>query len=123
MVDFSALIREEAQTTSNNRNEWSGEIGGTEVTIYAKPLCPADFDYVGKRGYRDFAVSPSMGGMVELIARKAETESGTKCFKPNSDVAVMKRWGNEKIGSIFAALFGDDLEPETEEQYEARVGN
>ena len=61
MVDFSALVREEAQTASNNRNEWSGEIGGTEVTIYAKPLCPADFDYLGKRGYRGFRGFPVDG--------------------------------------------------------------
>lgn len=123
MVDFAALVKEEAQTTASTRSEWKGKLGETDVTLYSKPLCPADFDYVGKRGYRDFLTAPSLGGMVELIVRKAETQDGQKCFSPNRDVPVMKRWGQDKVGEIFGELFGDQLDAETEEQFEARVGN
>lgn len=123
MVDFAALVQEEAQKNSSSRSEWSGKIGDTEVTLYAKPLCPADFDYVGKRGYRDFLTAPSLGGMVELIIRKAESESGVKCFSPNRDSKPMKLWGQDKVGEIFGDLFGDQMESEGDEQFEARVGN
>lgn len=123
MIDFSALVTEEARTASANRSEWTGEIGETEVTLYSKPICGADFDYLAKRGYRDFMANPTIGGMIEMIAHKAETEAGIKCFKPNQHVPLMKRWGTDKIGEIFGELFGDQMEPETDEDFEARVGN
>lgn len=123
MVDFAALAIEEAQTAAADRSEWNGKLGTTDVTIYAKPLCGADFDYVGKKGYRDFLTNPSMGGMVHLIIRKAETDGGQKCFTPNRDFPVLMKWGQDKVGEIFGELFGDQMDPETEDQFEARVGN
>lgn len=123
MVDFSALIQQEVQSQNEDRGEWSGSLGGQDVTIYAKPLCTADHDYVAKRGHRDFLVNPSLAGMVEMLARKAEDESGKKIFKPAKDVPVLKRLGQDKISDIFGSLFGDQMEPESDEEFEERVGN
>ena len=123
MVDFNALIQQEVQSQHEDRGEWSGSLGGQDVTIYAKPLCAADHEYVAKRGHRDFLVNPTIAGMVEMLARKAEDENGNKIFKPNRDVPVLKRLGQDKIGDIFRSLFGDQVEPETADQFEERVGN
>lgn len=123
MINFAELVTEEAQTARSARTEWTGTMGSETVTLYAKPLCGADFDKLAGKGYRDFMANPTLGGMVLLIAMKAETEAGQKCFNVNRDVKPMKLWNQDKIAEIFGALFGDQLEAETDEEFEARVGN
>lgn len=122
-MDIAQLITEEARTSAAYRSKWVGAIGGEEVTFYAKPLCAADFEYLAKRGVRDFMVNPTLTGMVEMIIHKAELENGTRVFKPNRDAPIMKKWDQSKIGDIFGELFGEQLEPETEEGFEERVKN
>lgn len=122
-MDFNALLTAELKTQNETRTEWSGELGGTPVTLYAKPLCPADHEYVAKKGYRDFLMNPTLPAMAHMIARKAESENGTKAFRPNADVPLLMKLDQDKLSEVFAGLFGDQLEPETEEGFEDRVGN
>lgn len=122
MVDFSALIREEAK--SSKRTEWSGVLGGENVTLYAKQLTPADNEIV-LRKYPDFNTSMNMAGMAMYIAVKAEDESGKKVFSVNRDLPVLKTLGQDKIGEIFSGLFRDQVEAidSDADGHEDRVGN
>lgn len=123
-MNWDDLIKAEIAATNNNLSEWTGEFGGTPVTIYAKPLCPADHDAIAKQGYRDFFMNPTMGGMVAMIMRKAQDENGNRIFpKPNVHGPLLHRVGQTKIAEIFTALFGADIEAEDDEAFEARVGN
>lgn len=117
------LLAAQVRETNANRNSWTGEIGGSEVTWYAKPLCPKDFEIVSKRGHSGFLSNPTMGGMVEMLLHKIEDDSGTKVFSPNAHRPVMMRIGTSLVSEIFGALFGDDLDVETDDEFGERLGN
>ena len=112
-----------AQIESQNRSEWTGDFGGSEVTFYTRPLCPADYDVLKRRGYGDFLSNPTAGGMVEMLLHKVENEAGNKVFRPNAHRPMLNKVGANKIGELFGALFGSDLDSEDEEQFEERLGN
>lgn len=121
-VDFSALIREEV--ASGKRSQWNGTLGGQTVTLYAKPLTPADNAKV-LRKYPNFNVSMDLGGMAMYIALKAEDEDGNLAFSLGRDLPVLMRFGQNKIGELFQGLFADqvdDIDGEGE-RHEDRVGN
>ncbi len=122
-MNIDELLQAEVAQANADLREWSGELGGQDVTIYSKPLCPRDFDYLKKKGHPDFTISPSVSGMVEMIAYKAQDENGAKMFKPNKHVPLLLRVSTKKIGEVFSGLFGDDMESEDDEAFEERVGN
>lgn len=123
-MNIDELLIEEIRASNADRKSWTGTLGGTTVTMYAKPMCPADFEYVAKRGYRDFLANPTMGGMIEMIVRKAEHEDGKKMFpSPNKTVPLLSKIGNTKVASIFTELFSEDMVSETSDEFEERVGN
>lgn len=128
MIDFSALIRSEVQQQGQTRSQWTGQLGGETVTLYSKPLTPADNHQVlGK--YPNFNTSFDMGGMVHYIALKAEDADGNKVFSLTKDGPVLMHVGQDKIQDIFTGLFQkfmDEIhEPEdqAEKSHEARVKN
>jgi len=121
-MDIASLFQQEV-SASDDRGSWTGDVAGEEVTLYAKPLCPKDHEYVRKKGYPDFMTNMPIGAMVHIIAFKAETEDGKKVFKPNAHVPILMRMGQDKIGDIFGELFRDQLDEEDEAKFEERVGN
>jgi len=123
MTNFAELIRKEVAQSAQDRGTWTGELGGTTVTIYAKPLCPADHEYARKKGYPDFMSNMPMGAMVHLLARKAESEAGSPIFRPNADVPILNKMGQDKIAEIFGELFAGQMEGEDDAAHEERLGN
>lgn len=119
-MDFLELCKKEiadAATTS-----WSGDLGGQEVTLYAKPLTPADNEIVLQK-YPSFNTRFDMGGMCLYIARKAEDSEGNRVFDPVAkSLPLLKRMGQDKIGEIFEGLFKDQLD-ESDETVEDVVKN
>lgn len=121
MAKFSHLVAEEAR--SYDDTEWSGKIGGEDITLFAKPLTGSDFEYAAKRTKNPgFANSPTLDGMVELIIRKAKADDGNRAFDLG-DKTVMMAWNVELTGEIFRGLFGDALVAETDEDFEDRIKN
>lgn len=125
-VDFSALLRAEVRDQGQKLSEWKGELGGQSVTLYSKPLTPADNHQVlGK--YPNFNNSFDMGGMVLYIVLKAQDEDGNLVFSAK-DTPVLMRMGQDKIQEIFGGLFGtfiEEIEDEdtAEAKHEDRVKN
>lgn len=120
-MDIAKLFQQEI-IASTGRNSWTGLLHGTEVTLYSKPICPQDHQYLRKKHYPDFLQNMPMGAMIELIALKAEDEGGNLVFKPALHVPTLMRMNQDLAADIFAELFGDQLEPETDDQFEERVG-
>ncbi len=123
MTDFSALLHAEVKENTS-RSEWAGKLGGQEVTLYSGPLTPSDNHQV-LRKYPDFNTSMNMAGMAMYIALKAEDADGKKAFIVGKDLPLLMRMGQNKIGEIFAGLFGDqieDIDPDNE-GHEDRVKN
>lgn len=120
-MDIHALLKDEVGSYSTN--EWTGMIGNSEVTLRAKPLSPADNARV-LRKYPDFNTSMNFAGMVEYIVIKAIDADGKPVFREQHKPLLM-RVSQDKIGEIFNALFGDqiDAEGDTEEGHEDRVKN
>lgn len=115
MLDMDKLLRTEIG--SYERLSWTGEIGGQSITLHAKPITTADATRISKGGE-----SNAVEGMVAAIILKAEDEHGEKVFKP-AHKALLRRMATTKITEIFGALFGAQLDEETDESFEERVGN
>jgi hypothetical protein len=109
-MDITGLIRKEVRSTQDDLNEWSGEIAGQSVSLFAQSLTPADFELLRRRGYGDFMGNPSVGGMILMIMHKAMDAENEKVFKKKSDIKILERWSTVKIGEIFGELFKDDIE-------------
>mgnify|MGYP000199147942 CR=1 FL=1 len=103
---LSELVRSEVGSYVDS--EWTGTLGTTNVTLYAKPLTPADFARLGPK-HAGFVTNPTLEGMVELIIAKARDAHGALAFD-KGDKPVMMRFNSNKIGEIFAALFGAQME-------------
>ena len=119
MIDITAALK--AEIGSYTRNEWSGQIGGQEVTLYSKPITPGDISYV-TRHQADFVSAPAPAGMAELIIHKAEDEHGNKVFSRGKHLVFLTRMKTNMIGEIFAGLFGDSFATDADDELEARVG-
>jgi hypothetical protein len=107
MVDLNALLK--AEIGSYDNNEWTGEIGGTEVTLYARPLTPKDVQMVRKK-FPDFMEAPEPAAMVNIICSKALDENDNKAFIIGKDGPLLNNIKVSKIGEIFAGLFGDQFD-------------
>lgn len=120
-TDWEKLIESEAG--SYGLAEWTGTLGGQEVTLYSKPVTSADITRIQKKGYPDFPNVITPSAMVEMICLKATDAAGQK---PLRNVKIIKRMQEllrpAKISEIASALFEDALEiDETDEEFEARV--
>ena len=106
-----------AEVAGYDAREWTGEIGGKEVKLYALPLSPADVERVRKK-YPEFTTQPEPSAMVNVVCDKAYTtpdlQAGTKAFSINIHGRYFKQAKVELIGSIFQALFGDDFDDDTD---------
>ena len=64
-----------------------------------------------------------MDGMVDLIILKAKDPAdGLRAFD-KGDKPILMKLATDKVGEIFAALFGKQLVEDDDEKFEARVGN
>ena len=119
MADFDALLA--AEVSGYEEKSWTGQLGGGTVTLTAKPLTPADLQFV-ERKFKGFTSAPTPEGMVELIIRKARSDD-KQAFIHGKHAALLNRVHMNKIGEIFGALFGDQVtSEEDDEKFEARVG-
>lgn len=109
-MDIDKLVSDEAKSLKDDVREWTGEIGGQEVTLYSTPMSPYDGKMVSKK-YRHFYDTPCPSSMSYLICLKAVDENGKKVFKP-THAPIMERWGLDKIVSISQKLFKGDFEEE-----------
>lgn len=118
---FSDAVRSEVGSYDNS--EWSGIFGETPVTIYAKPLTAADFMRLGAK-HAGFMTQPSLEGMVDLIIMKAKDANGVTAFD-KGDKPIMLHMASNRIGEIFGALFGEQMEMlnEGDEASEERAKN
>lgn len=124
-MDITALIKAEVGAYSENRGKWVGKIGGAEITLYSRPISPADHNFLRQKGFSDFLMTLPMGAMVELIIRKAEDESGQKVFNRGSHLVPMLEMNHSLIGSMFGELFRDgvaEVIDEDADAFESRVG-
>jgi hypothetical protein len=119
MQDFEKLLAEEV--AGYGLSSWTGEIGGQTVTLYSKPLSPADTDAISKK-HKDFVSSPNFGGMVDAIIRKAVDEDGNKLFNAKHRPLLLKMQV-DKIGDIFSKLFGNQYEDDDEDGIEGMAKN
>lgn len=121
-MDIHALLKKELADQS--RSEWTGFLGGSKVTLYAKPLSPGDNHAVLAK-YPNFNQSMDMEGMAYYIVLKAEDDDGKRVFAEGRDMPLLRRLGQVKIGEIFRGLFGDQVEEMDPDGngHEDRVGN
>jgi len=115
-MDIRALLKEEI--ASYEANEWTGEIAGQQITLYAKPMSPADNARV-LRKYPNFNNTFEFGGMVEYLILKATDADGKRVFS-EQDRPLLMRLNQTKIGEMFNALFDDQV---VEDEQEKKVGN
>lgn len=106
-----------AEIGSYGMSEWTGTIGGETVTLYSKPMTPADNSRV-LRKFPNFNNSMEFAGMVEYILIKACDDKGERVFKEQHR-PILARFTQDKIGEIFNALFGAQLD----ESDQDKVGN
>lgn len=112
-VDLNALLK--AEISSYEAREWVGEIGGSEVKLYAMPLSPADVEKV-RRKYPEFTTQPEPSAMVNVVCDKAYQTpdcTGPKALSINIGGKYLKQAKVELIGNIFKELFGDDFDDDT----------
>jgi hypothetical protein len=117
-MDIGALL--EGEIGSYAEAEWSGELNGTTLTLTAKPLTPADMQFVEKM-HKGFSTNPTTDGMIDLIIRKARY-NGETAFVKGKHFALLNRVKVNKIGEIFGALFGDQVTAEDEAALDERAG-
>jgi hypothetical protein len=117
------LIKAEARSTKDDIREWTGKIGGEEVTLYSSTLSPKDTGAIDKR-FPGFMQGANAEAMVAMLIRKCRDAHGKPVFKQHHQ-EIMVAWGLAKIGDIYGTLFGDSFEEIAldDEGYEARVGN
>jgi len=116
-MDVEALLKSEL--SSYEATSWTGGIGGTEITLYAKPLTSKDISSV-RRNFPDFMTSPSPAGMIHLIMSKASDADENRVFTPKHR-PLLERLKTTLIGEIFTTLFADQLDEDDDEQFGDRV--
>lgn len=119
MGKFSDALK--AEIGSYADTEWRGTLGGLDVVIVSKPMTPNDIMRID-RLHPNFAQSPKIDGMVDMIILKATDENGDKAFD-KTDKPLLMRCGTNKIGEIFAALFSSQMVEQTDEEFEESVKN
>jgi hypothetical protein len=105
-MDLAQLLKDEVG--GYEKRSWTGSLGGTEVTLYATPLTPADFDKV-LRKFPTFMTQTQPAGMALLIASKVTDEDGNRLLQDGQDI-LFRRLDVTVVGDIFGSLFGADLD-------------
>lgn len=108
-MNISDLLKAEIASQNEDTREWTGKIGGEEVTLYATPISPYDTKVVTGK-FPNFEMSPSAAAMCYLICHKATDKDGNKVFNKDKDARYMERLPMEFTSEISQALFGDDFE-------------
>lgn len=121
--NMDELVAAEARSTSEEIREWTGKIGGEEVTLYASPLSPKDTAMIDRK-HPGFMERADAEAMVAMLILKVRDQNRKPVFKQHHK-AVMTKWGVSKIADIFGTLWGDSIEEITldDEEFEERVGN
>lgn len=119
MGKYADALLEEAKSYKDT--EWKGTLGTLEVTLSARPITPSDMSAIA-RVHPDFAMKPTMDGMIDLIILKAREPDGSRSFD-KGDKMLFSKVGTNKVGEIFKALFGEQMTEDDEEAFEERVGN
>lgn len=111
MSNFSdAARRLVAAESDRQRNECYLE--HADLTLYSGPLLAKDQDWLSKL-HPGFMSNPTLKAMVDLIVRKAETESGEKAFTV-ADKPQLLRLPAEVISMIAEKLFSlGEIDQET----------
>lgn len=123
MVDVNKALVAYLQEQNEKRTKWTGDFLGIKE-MYAKPRCPADEDVLAKNGATDVMTQGAKFGtyMTILVCHKAEDSAGNRIFNINRDLPLLMRVDEEVIAEIYLGLFKGQG-PETEDEFEARVGN
>ena len=119
MGKYADALLEEAKSYKDT--EWKGTLGTLEVTLSARPITPADMSAIA-RVHPNFAMSPSLDGMIDLIILKAREPDGSRSFD-KGDKVLFSKVDTNKVGEIFRSLFGAQMTEDDEEDFEERVGN
>lgn len=109
-MDFSELLKDEAALYTDN--EWNGKLGGKDVTIYARPLTPVDIKVISRKD-PTFIQTPTFGGMITAIIRKAHDGEGKPIFA-EKDRGLLQNIKATLIAEIFGDLFGDQFDDDTD---------
>jgi hypothetical protein len=121
-MNIDSLVQGEAN--SYELRQWTGQLGPAdgkeEVTLYSRPLSPADVAAV-RRKFPDFMTQPEPAAMVDIICRKAVDEDENKVFILSKHGVHMRNWKASLIAEIFSALFADDFDEDHD--FEKQVGN
>lgn len=108
-MDITSLLKAEIASQNEEVREWTGEIGGEEVTLCATPISPFDTRMVTKK-FPGFETAPSSAAMVYLICHKATDKDGKKVFNKDKHAPIMQRLPLEFTSQIAQALFADDFD-------------
>ena len=119
MGRFAEALR--AEVSAHDDTEWSGTLGGQDVRLSSRPLTPADMTRIARQ-HPNFAQSPNMEGMVDLLVLKCNDDQGERAFD-KGDKPLLMRMGTNKIAEIFQALFSTQLVEDDDEAFEERVKN
>jgi len=119
MATFSKMVSAEAGSYEDTT--WEGTFAGEHVRFFSRPLTSSDMTKIS-RAHPNFGASPTFEGMVDLLILKVRDEHGEKGFD-RSDKPVLMRVSTEKVGEIFAALFGSQFDDDSDEAHEERVKN
>lgn len=110
-----------AEIGSYENTEWSGKLGGIDANLFAKPITSADISRISRK-FPDFAQNPSPEGMVEMMILKCLDENDDKAFDVR-DKNLLMNVGTNKLGEIFGALFGGQMDEYTEDDLETDIKN
>lgn len=120
MGKFSDALRDEVSGHSDT--EWTGTLGKMDdVKLVSGPLTPNDITRIS-RVHPNFAQSPNMEGMVDLLILKCRDDDDQKAFD-KGDKPLLMRMGTNKVAEIFQALFASQLVDDDDEAFEDRVKN
>lgn len=111
MGRFRDALKQEIQQSASNRHEARITLGGEEIVAYARPITGADMDFVCRKN-KGFLENPTVGGMADLIIRKAQDEGGSLIFD-QGDKPYLIKLGLKKIEAFYGDLF--NIAPEGDE--------
>jgi hypothetical protein len=118
-MDILALL--EAEVGGYARNSADFEIGGQTVKVYAKPMTPADLTEVSRK-HPGFSSAPTPAGMITMLIRKATDEDGKRMFTLLHQ-ELLNAVKVDKLGALFSALFGEQMDDQTVDDAAERKKN
>ncbi len=107
-MNINDLLKQEI--ASIELNEWTGMLGEKQVTLFAKPLSPADIKHV-ERYDKTFTSQPSLEGFIRAMILKTVDSDGNKVFGAES-LPLLRNMEVGKIGDMAGALFKGQFDDE-----------